>query len=135
MKHLGSIVGCATGRKCLVVLTVALLLPASIRATCGDYVTLSDKAGHVLMPIVGGAGHTEPIHVPAAPCTGPLCSENQSAVPVPVAPSNSEQQLPICSIEVHGFTFCFGGQRIGNAVAFSPLSPLCPDIFHPPRLS
>lgn len=114
---------------CLAILVLALLTPAAVHASCGDYVTVGGRSDHA----TPNPQDQLPETPPGTPCTGPLCSQAPAtAVTPPPAPTSDDSptsgllELP---------------QGIGNArVRFQPFAPSSLalqshslDIFHPPR--
>lgn len=116
----------------LSLLASILFAPSTARASCGDYVHIGSKASRDAMP---APAHGEPM--PAGhdekPCSGPLCSNDTSHLPMsPVTRISIQVQdlgcLPCDLLPADGWI-------ISSLFDAPDPLPECPgtSIFHPPR--
>jgi hypothetical protein len=118
----------------LFALVLALSLPSTAQAGCGDYVHIGSKPVHdATPPLTPGAPNSLPGDQAPRPCSGPGCS---NGIPFPLLPP-----LTITPITVHELACLPHGLPVMDAFLVSPLPDapaLLPErcassIYHPPR--
>jgi hypothetical protein len=116
----------------------ALLMPATARAGCGDYVTRGGSAlthpdNHSPAQGAKAIASDRATNIPCVPCRGPHCSRGTPPPSAPVASARVIVQEWACMATLHFMpTVCpaFSPQDEPEYISCNFLS----SIFHPPRV-
>lgn len=125
----------------LAVLATLLLAPAAARASCGDHVLVTTSKAKRPAPAdpsrLASAAPDDPLpspHLPAAPCSGPMCSKAPPSAPA-TSTSLVQQRAHEAALPAH-LPFPAEAQPSRSRLDHPLAAPVrrAAAIFHPPRV-